>query len=1000
MLAAAASAAEEPRSVAPAEPAPASEAIELSPFVVSYKGDEGYRAANTLSGTRMNASLFKTPAAISVMTKEFMDDLGMDNALDMLKFSMSSEHDRTADGLQQAFDVRPTIRGFADSVITRDYMPNMVQERGILASDRFNIERADLSRGANSVLYGASRSGGAFNLTSKRAVINGNNKTTSFTIGSWERKRSEMDLAIPLIKDTLALRANGMWEDKKGWTEFEMLRAKGLALSATYQPFQYTQIRVNMERMIREQVQASAFPHPDSGYTRWVMGGSPLAGNPLNPNPGAPPASPTPLLRSSTAVNPVYAPQIRDGVFRLATAGTGVDMRPDLPGVQGSGYWETIPGASAPAGGTVDDPFYGLVIPANANLSGPGRSSDLNYTIQSVFLEQQIGNLSIEVGFLSKDYRRGFSQPLAIAIGDPNPVLPGAYFADGDAASAVGRLPGTLLPDIGRVNPYAGGLYVQSQAQEQRFDMHDQHLRASAAYKFDFEKRHRWLGKHTLAAFVQQDKSLQSNSTVAEYNLAPNNNQPIDSAANTILRRTYLDFTSPDGIRGALDYRDNPIPVSPGMNAGFVLANGTPFVTKDNESAMIAVQSQFLDELLVITAGYRHDSSEVNAATSGGERLPNSTNLWLTQDYIFDSANIEKSSGPTRTFGAVLSPYRWLGLSFNSSQSRFPQGTNTNILGNPLEPIQGESKDYGLRFNLLKDRLYLNVNYYDNLGANQFQASLGTPRAQAVPALNAILNTQRLRGEALPPDLVAANRTLLVQGSSRETADYQGNGTEIEVTGTVYKGWSVSMNYSHNKISATNVAPDMNAFLARTQSLWDGNTSRLDQTPALVATFVSTRDNTPGRDFTLNPATYNDAYDYAVSVMDLVNQAYGQSPISHIESRFNIFNSYRFENDAWGFLKRARIGFGSNYRGPAVIGYDAANTNVPILGKSTILFNLMLGKRFPLGKGRSVDVQFNVENLFKQEDLLPYSATVPGNVVRYILPATRQSWNLRATYTF
>ena len=46
-----------------AQPAPpttapsasSSETVQLSPFLVSTEGDEGYRAANTLSGTRMNA---------------------------------------------------------------------------------------------------------------------------------------------------------------------------------------------------------------------------------------------------------------------------------------------------------------------------------------------------------------------------------------------------------------------------------------------------------------------------------------------------------------------------------------------------------------------------------------------------------------------------------------------------------------------------------------------------------------------------------------------------------------------------------------------------------------------------------------------------------------------------------------------------------------------------------------------------------------------------------
>ena len=50
---------------------PKDEAVMLTPFQVTSEKDEGYRAANTLSGTRMNSSLFLTPAPISVLTKEF-----------------------------------------------------------------------------------------------------------------------------------------------------------------------------------------------------------------------------------------------------------------------------------------------------------------------------------------------------------------------------------------------------------------------------------------------------------------------------------------------------------------------------------------------------------------------------------------------------------------------------------------------------------------------------------------------------------------------------------------------------------------------------------------------------------------------------------------------------------------------------------------------------------------------------------------------------------------
>ena len=83
-----------------------------------------------------------------------------------------------------------------------------------------------------------------------------------------------------------------------------------------------------------------------------------------------------------------------------------------------------------------------------------------------------------------------------------------------------------------------------------------------------------------------------------------------------------------------------------------------------------------------------------------------------------------------------------------------------------------------------------------------------------------------------------------------------------------------------------------------------------------------------------------------------------------------------------------------------MIGYDSANEDAVILGKSAIVANAMLGKRFVLRRGQSLDVQLNVENIFKNENLLPYSAAAPGNVVRRILPRIRQTWSLRATYAF
>ena len=227
-----------------------------------------------------------------------------------------------------------------------------------------------------------------------------------------------------------------------------------------------------------------------------------------------------------------------------------------------------------------------------------------------------------------------------------------------------------------------------------------------------------------------------------------------------------------------------------------------------------------------------------------------------------------------------------------------------------------------------------------------------------------------------------------------------GRGTEIEITGRLAPGWSISFNAARNQLKQTNILSDSMAFLASVKSEWEGSTRRLDDTPAVVATFVRARDGTPQRDFVNNPATFADVYAYSLSVADPFLRGTGKSPFAHVEHTYNLFSSYRFSTDAPRFLRGARAGLGANYRGPAVIGYDATNNDAVILGRSAITWNGMLGKRFALRRGQSLDLQLNVENIFGQEDRLPFSAIDANTIVRYLLPRVRHSWTVRATYGF
>ena len=58
---------------------PTEEAVVLSPFEVNAGADNGYSATSTLARTRLRTELRDVAASITVVTKDFMSDIGANN---------------------------------------------------------------------------------------------------------------------------------------------------------------------------------------------------------------------------------------------------------------------------------------------------------------------------------------------------------------------------------------------------------------------------------------------------------------------------------------------------------------------------------------------------------------------------------------------------------------------------------------------------------------------------------------------------------------------------------------------------------------------------------------------------------------------------------------------------------------------------------------------------------------------------------------------------------
>ena len=194
--------------------------LELSPFVVTTTQDTGYVATSSLAGTRLNTDLRDIGAAIQVVTKDLMEDLAATSYNDVLLFTTSTETaglggnfsganfpsgDRVnSDAVLNDPAGANRVRGLAAPDRTRDYFLTSIP------FDSYNSDRVDISRGANSILFGLGSPSGVVNQSMLRAGLRKNATELRFQneIGETNNlsSRVSLDQNTVLAKDRVAFR--------------------------------------------------------------------------------------------------------------------------------------------------------------------------------------------------------------------------------------------------------------------------------------------------------------------------------------------------------------------------------------------------------------------------------------------------------------------------------------------------------------------------------------------------------------------------------------------------------------------------------------------------------------------------------------------------------------------------------------------------------------------------------------------------------------------------
>jgi outer membrane receptor protein involved in Fe transport len=250
--------------------------VVLDPFVVQSSDNEGYQATSTLAGTRLKTNLKDIASSITVVTRQFLDDTGVQDLKDLLLYTPGTE----VAGINGNFS---GVGGLSGSAVTDAAFSNLngtTRIRGLSAADNvrdyfstsigfnaYNTESVEINRGANSVLYGLGSPAGIINTSLKKPRFH-DGAELKFAYGSFGTMRGTLDAEKVLIDDKLSLRVAAVNDERKYQQDPAYQNTKRYYGVLEYRPFPMTTIRVNAEKGKIDANSPRILP-PQNAITDW-----------------------------------------------------------------------------------------------------------------------------------------------------------------------------------------------------------------------------------------------------------------------------------------------------------------------------------------------------------------------------------------------------------------------------------------------------------------------------------------------------------------------------------------------------------------------------------------------------------------------------------------------------------------------------------------------------------------------------------------------------------
>ncbi len=663
----------QPQASTPAAPVSDNELIRLSPFVINAEADRGYAPTETLSGTRLRTQVKDVAAAMTIVTAEFMNDIGALNYNDVVNFMPSTAsyatNENDANGNGNRTGTPFIVRGYRSDSLSTNFFSSHTP------ADTYNSSRFTFTRGPNSILFGIGNPGGALDVTTHKATLGQRFQRVDLRADSFGGRRASLDANVPIAGRKAALRVDLLHDDRGNNIQPSKNRRDSAYGALTWQPIPQGTLYAEAESTrMRQKIPRTYAPF--DWVNTWIGAGRPVI----------------PVAQRTTATNgveflsangyPLHIP----GIGAMNWGRMGYGARPLVRGARTTATRSLSYGPGTP----------NRVLPLDRYWAGDADRVDFdNANVTLLYQHKLAEGLHLEIGGKhDHSYRENF---------------------DGNGFGFSIQIdPNAQLPD-GRPNPHVGVPYNEQAPKWEKSSADVNQVRATLSYERDYRGVKVWgrgLGTFTVAGLYSNEATHNTLETRLEVNETPLPGSVADlsDSRNALRRRWY--FTS-----GATDYFVSdwrPI------NENGIRSAWLPTVAPRNnfartESLVFAGQAKLLDHLLAVTGGLRRDESVLSQT----EYEKDARGLYSMGRWGGSQIPGLRGVGRPYLLGVVLNAHRTVSLFYNRSTNYQAINQSTRTLANEvLPPRRGQGFDTGVKFALLGDRLTGSIGYFETRQQN------------------------------------------------------------------------------------------------------------------------------------------------------------------------------------------------------------------------------------------------------------------------------------------